>query len=232
MAGEMENSVQVIAIDGPVAAGKTVVGRRLAQRLGFDHLDTGNMYRAITWLALHQNVPVSDDEALGKLAEDNPIGLDGQGVDHVVIGGHRLGPQLRASEITGQVSLVSKVSPVRRALVRQQRELASKGNIVMIGRDIGTVVLPNADLKVYLRASAEGRAKRRWLEMQAQGSDVSLQQVLQETQARDEIDSGREDSPLMQAHDAFLLDTDGLDVEQVVDRIMQRIQHMSGASRP
>ncbi len=228
----MENIVQVIAIDGPVAAGKTVVGRSLAQRLGCDHLDTGNMYRAITWLALHENVAVSDDEALGKLAEDNPIGLDGHDVDHVVVGSHRLGPQLRAPEVTGQVSLVAKVSPVRRALVRQQRELAGKGNIVMIGRDIGTVVLPDADLKVYLQASAEGRAKRRWLEMQEQGSDVSFQQVLRETQARDEIDTGREDSPLMQAKDAFLLDTDGLDVEQVVDRIMQRIRDISRASRP
>ena len=227
----MGDAVQVIAIDGPVAAGKTVVGRRLAQRLGFDHLDTGNMYRAITWLALHKNVPVSDDEALGELAEDNPIGLDGRDVDHVVIGTHRLGPQLRVPEVTGQVSLVSKVSAVRRALVRQQRELASKGNIVMIGRDIGTVVLPNADLKVYLQASAEGRARRRWLEMREQGSEVSFQQVRRETQARDEIDTGREDSPLIPAHDAFLLDTDGLDVEQVVNRIMQRIQTMSGASR-
>ena len=227
----MENTVQVIAIDGPVAAGKTVVGRSLAQRLGFSHLDTGNMYRAITWLAQHENVPVSDEEALGKLAEDNPIGLDGQDSDHVIVGSHRLGPQLRAPEVNGQVSLVAKVSAVRRALVRQQRELASKGNIVMIGRDIGTVVLPNADLKVYLQASAEGRAKRRWREMKEQGADVSFQQVLQETQARDEIDSGREDSPLMQAQDAFLLDTDGLDVEQVVDKIVQRIHDISGAGQ-
>ena len=227
----MENTVRVIAIDGPVAAGKTVVGRRLAQRLGFDHLDTGNMYRAITWLAQHENIAVSDEEALGKLAEDNPIGLDAQDSDHVIVGSHRLGPQLRAPEVTGQVSLVAKVSPVRRALVRQQRDLAGKGNIVMIGRDIGTVVLPDADLKVYLQASAEGRARRRWLEMQEQSPDVSFQQVLQETQARDEIDTGREDSPLIPARDAFLLDTDGLDVEQVVDRIMQRIQGISGAGR-
>ncbi len=225
----MEQTVQVIAIDGPVAAGKTVVGRSLAQRLGFDHLDTGNMYRAITWLALNQNVAVSDEEALGKLAEANPIGLDGQNGDAVLVGGHRLGPQLRAPEVTGQVSLVAKVSPVRRALVRQQRELAGKGKIVMIGRDIGTVVLPDADLKVYLQASAEGRARRRWLEMQEQGADVSFQQVLQETEARDEIDTGREDSPLVPAKDAFLLDTDGLGVEQVVDRIVQRIRDISGA---
>ena len=113
------------------------------------------MYRAITWLALRQNVPVSDDEALGRLAERNPIRLDGQDGDRVLVGSHRLGQELRAPEVTGQVSLVAKVSSVRRALVRQQRELAGKGNIVMVGRDIGTVVLPDADLKVYLRASAE-----------------------------------------------------------------------------
>ncbi len=228
MTGEKGNTVQVVAIDGPVAAGKTVVGRRLAQRLGFQYLDTGNMYRAITWMALRRKVSVSDEEALGKLAEDNPIGLDGQDVDHVAIGSHRLGPHLRAPEVNRQVSLVAKVSAVRRALVRQQRQLGSQGNIVMIGRDIGTVVLPDADLKVYLQASAEGRARRRWLEMREQDETVSFQQVLRETQARDEIDTGREDSPLMQAHDAFLLDTDGLDVEQVVDRIMQRILDISG----
>ena len=168
----MENTVRVIAIDGPVAAGKTVVGRRLAQRLGFDHLDTGNMYRAITWLAhCIENIAVSDEEALGKLAEDNPIGLDAQDVRPCELSAATgWGPQLRAPEVTGQVSLVAKVSPVRRALVRQQRDLAGKGNIVMIGRDIGTVVLPDADLKVYLQASAEGRARRRWLEMQEQSA--------------------------------------------------------------
>ena len=231
MTGEKGNAVQVIAIDGPVAAGKTVVGRRLAQRLGFQHLDTGNMYRAITWLALRLEVAISDEEALGKLAEDNPIRLDGQDADHVLVGSHRLGPQLRSPEVNRQVSLVAKVSAVRRALVRQQRQLAGEGKIVMVGRDIGTVVLPTADLKVYLQASAEGRAERRWLEMQEQGADVPLQQVLQETQARDEIDTGREDSPLMPAGDAFVLDTSGLEIEQVIEGIMQRIQDISGGSR-
>ena len=231
MTDEERNAVQVIAIDGPVAAGKTVVGRSLARRLGFQHLDTGNMYRAITWLALRLEAPVSDEEALGKLAEDHPVGLDGQDGDRVLVGSHRLGAQLREPEVTANVSLVAKVSAVRRALVRQQRQLAGEGNIVMIGRDIGTVVLPTADLKVYLQASVEGRARRRWLEMREQGADVPLQQVLQETQARDEIDTGREDSPLMPAGDAFVLDTGNLEVEQVVDRIMQRIQDISGGSR-
>ena len=227
MTDEERNAVQVIAIDGPVAAGKTVVGRRLAQRLGFRHLDTGNMYRAITWLALYENVPVSDEEALGKLAEDHPVRLDGQDDDRVLVGSHRLGKQLQAPEVNGQVSLIAKVSAVRRALVRQQRQLASEGNIVMIGRDIGTVVLPTADLKVYLQASAEGRAQRRWAEMRERGETVAFEQVLRETKTRDEIDTGREDSPLTPAKDAFVLDTGALGIEQVVDSIMQRLQGIS-----
>ena len=231
MTGEMGDAVQVIAIDGPVAAGKTVVGRRLAQRLGFKHLDTGAMYRAITWLALYENVPISDEEALGKLAEDHPVRLDGQDGEQVLVGSHRLGQQLRAPEVNGQVSLVAKVSAVRRALVRQQRRLASEGDIVVIGRDIGTVVLPEADLKVYLLASAEGRAQRRWAEMRERGETVAFEQVLRETKARDEIDTGRDDSPLKPAKDAFVLDTGDLGIEQVVDRIMQRIQGISGGSQ-
>ena len=124
------------------------------------------------------------------------------------------------------------MSPVRRALVDQQRILAAEGNIVMVGRDIGTVVLPKADLKVFLAASPENRARRRWREMSDQGQGVPFQQVLQETKARDEIDTGREDSPLTPAGDAFVLDTEELTVEQVVERIFERIRELTGASEP
>ena len=214
----------MIAIDGPVAAGKTAVGRELARTLGFSYLDTGIMYRAITWLALHSGIPIEDQTSLGELARANPVGLVGDEGDRVSVSGHSLGPELRDSSVEGNVSVVSKAPPVRRELVAQQRRIASQGKIVMIGRDIGTVVLPDADLKVYLTASAENRAQRRWLEMRDRGQPVELETVMSQTLARDEIDSNREDSPLKPARDAWELNTDGLDIEQVVRKIIARCE--------
>ena len=210
-----------------MAAGKTVVGRALAQRLGFKYLDTGVMYRAITWLALERNVAIDDENALAALAEAHPVRLESNDSDRVLVGGRSVGVELKESRVTGTVSLVARISSVRRALVLQQRLLGSEGSIVMVGRDIGTVVLPNADLKIYLSASLELRARRRWQEMVDQGQSVELQQVVEETRARDEMDSRRADSPLMPAPDAFLLDTGCLDVDQVIDRIMGRIGDLS-----
>ncbi len=218
----MAREISVIAIDGPVAAGKTVVGRELARTLGFGYLDTGIMYRAITWLALNHGITVDDETSLGELARSYPLGLMGEDSNQVLVDGHTLGPELRDSTVNRNVSIVSKASPVRRELVAQQRNTAAQGKIVMIGRDIGTVVLPDADLKVYLTASPEKRAQRRWQEMQDRGEAVELLTVLRETIARDEIDSGRDDSPLKPADDAWELNTDGLDIRQVVQKIVDR----------
>ncbi len=223
---QLVRGINVIAIDGPVAAGKTAVGRGLAQSLGFTSLDTGILYRAITWLALHTGISVEDENSLGELARNNPISLDGEDGNRVSVACNSLGPELREPLVEGNVSLVSKVSPVRRELVRQQREIAAQGKIVMIGRDIGTVVLPDADLKVYLIASPENRAQRRWQEMQKRGQIVELETVLSETLARDDIDSNRDDSPLKPAKDAWQLDTDCLNVEQVVQKIVARVKSL------
>ncbi len=218
----MAREISVIAIDGPVAAGKTVVGRELARALGFGYLDTGIMYRAITWLALNHGTTLDDETSLGELARSYPLGLMGEDSNQVLVDGYTLGPELRDSTVNRNVSIVSKASPVRRELVAQQRNAAAQGKIVMIGRDIGTVVLPDADLKVYLTASPEKRAQRRWQEMQDRGEAVELLTVLRETIARDEIDSGRDDSPLKPADDAWELNTDGLDIRQVVQKIVDR----------
>ena len=218
----LAREISVIAIDGPVAAGKTVVGRELARALGFGYLDTGIMYRAITWLALNHGITVDDETSLGELARSYPLGLMGEDSNQVLVDGHTLGPELRDSTVNRNVSIVSKASLVRRELVAQQRNTAAQGKIVMIGRDIGTVVLPDADLKVYLTASPEKRAQRRWQEMQDRGEAVELLTVLRETIARDEIDSGRDDSPLKPADDAWELNTDGLDIRQVVQKIVDR----------
>jgi len=162
----------VITIDGPVAAGKTVVGRTLARHLGFNYLDTGNMYRAITWLAIKSNIPVGDSAALEKLAAENPVRITSPEGDEVEVGGHRVGTCLRTPEVNSRVSLVSQVSGVRQAMVAQQRTLAENGNMVMVGRDIGTVVVPGSELKIYLTASAQIRAHRRWQELRDQGQGL------------------------------------------------------------
>ncbi len=221
--------VSVIAIDGPVAAGKTVVGRKLAQQLGFRYLDTGVMYRAITWLSLQREIPAEDEEALGQLARDNPIRLQGQDSDKVLICGAQVGPELRDPSVDRRVSLVSQVSQVRRALVQQQRALAKEGKIVLVGRDIGTVVLPDADLKIFVTASLEERARRRWRDQLAQRTETDYQQVLEETRARDDLDSHRADSPMKPAEDAWQVSTEGLSVDQVVNLILRRAQELPKA---
>ena len=218
----------MIAIDGPVAAGKTAVGRELARTLGFGYLDTGIMYRAITWLALKNGISVDDPGSLGELARANPLEMLGDDSGRVSVAGHTLGPELRSPSVDSSVSAVSTASPVRKELVAQQRQTATNGKIVMIGRDIGTVVLPNADLKVYLTASPENRAQRRWREMRDRGEEVELHTVLSETLARDKKDTNRDDSPLKPANDAWELNTDGLDVQQVVRKIIDRAKNAGG----
>ena len=218
----MPPGVSVIAIDGPAAAGKTAVGRILARTLDFAYLDTGIMYRAVTWLALDRGISVTDTVSLGEIARANPLGFVASDDTKVMVAGLTLGPELREPAVDRSVSEVSKASEVRSELVAQQRGVAAKGKIVMIGRDIGTVVLPDADLKVYLTASPEVRAQRRWQEMQDRGQSVELLTVLSETVARDRIDSGRMDSPLKPAEDSWELNTDGLEIQQVVQQIVDR----------
>lgn len=200
--------------------------------MGFKYLDTGVMYRAVTWLALERKVSTDNEEALAALAEAHPVRLASGSSDRVVIGGHIVGPELRDARVTGAVSLVSRVPSVRRALVRQQRLLGDEGNIVMAGRDIGTVVLPGADLKLFMSAPVEARAKRRWQEMRELGHEVELDQVLRETRARDETDSQRGDSPLVAAPDSISVDTGHLSVDQVVEKVLEKVYQQFEWSGP
>lgn len=201
-----------IAIDGPVASGKSAIGRMLAQRLGYRFVDTGAMYRALTWLALDRGIDLADEQALVDLALQADIKLDSQGV---VIDGHDVTSLLRALEVEKGVSLVARVPGVRQVLVAKQRQMAQGGAVVMAGRDIGTVVLPDAELKLYLAASAEERARRRYLE--SNGADY--EEVLAELKRRDRIDSERALAH-QPASDARIIETDGLGVDQVLARIM------------
>lgn len=214
----------VIAIDGPAASGKSTAGEAVAARLGYLYFDTGAMYRAVTWLALAQGVPVSDEAQVTALAEAAQIDVlpavedDGRQYT-VLVDGQDVTWAIREPAVANNVSRVSAYPGVRAALVVQQRRLAARGRIVMVGRDIGTVVLPNAPLKVYLDASAEERARRRWLEEQARGGARAYEAVLDEVRRRDEIDSTRAVAPLRPADDAVILDSTALTIEQVVEQV-------------
>ena len=223
----MSGNISVVAIDGPVAAGKTVVGLALARRLGFRYLDTGIMYRAVAWLSLQRATSLDDVEEMGALASSNPVTLDGGDSGRVMIGGFSVGPELRSPDVDRHASIVSQVSQVRRALVDQQRVIASEGRIVMAGRDIGSVVLPNADLKIFISASLEERARRRHAEQVARGVNSTLEQVVEETRNRDDRDTQRADSPLVQAPDSWVICTDHLNVEDVVDMVLDRVGQVS-----
>jgi len=230
---QLTGQAGIIAIDGQAAAGKTAVGRELAYRLGFPFLDTGIMYRAITWLALRQSVAIVDETGLAKLASNctmRPIGTDGKGIH---LNNFQLVHELRSAQVDEHVSLVARVPSVRRELVRQQRNIAAQsrqesGGIVMVGRDIGTVVLPDADLKVYMVASPQVRAQRRFDELASQGQAADYQQILANVLSRDQIDSERDDSPLTQAADAVVIDTSELTINQVVEKMLDQLGSLAG----
>ncbi len=206
----------IIAIDGPVASGKSAIGRMLAQQLGYRFVDTGAMYRALTWLTLDRGIDLADEGALVDLVLQADIQLDSQ---RVVIDGHDVIPMLRLPEVEKGVSLVARVLGVRQVLVARQRQMAQGGAMVMAGRDIGTVVLPDAELKLYLAASVEERARRRYLESMPDGEEASYQHVLAELERRDRIDSERALAH-QPASDARIIETDGLGIDQVLARIM------------
>lgn len=199
----------IVAIDGPAGAGKSTVARRLAERLGFRYLDTGAMYRAVTWLALQRALDLEDGLALGVLAEGHPVDLDEEG--SVRIADTDVTVEIRQAEIDRLVPVVARHPDVRAVMRRRQRELADLGNAVIEGRDIGTVVAPDADVKVYLNADQNIRAERR----QAERPDIGGDALATDLRLRDESDAAR----MQPADDADLIDTTHLDVEDVVDRI-------------
>jgi len=212
---------RLIAIDGPVAVGKTSVGSLLARRLGYVFFDTGMLYRAFTWKVLKSGISANDKNKLCHLASASKFDFvpSQEGYLSPLVDGEDISPELLRPEIEKQVSLISKVAGVRQALVSEQRNLAQRGNVVMAGRDIGTVVLPWAELKIFLTASTEERAKRRYNELLEQGENSSLERVLVELKRRDEMDIHRTVSPLKPAVDAIIINTENLSLEKVVEKI-------------
>lgn len=214
-----------IAVDGSAASGKSTIGRRLAAALGYPFLDTGIMYRAITAAALQRGIDPADAEALGRLARSVTVDVHpGHPADgdpsRIFIDGRDITDELRNPEVEEAVSIVSQAPGVREAMVARQREIAGEQPIVMAGRDIGTVVLPGAGLKLYLDASVEERARRRHQEFERLGRDASHEAVLEDLRRRDQIDSERELSPLRPADDATIINTDGLTLDEVLQKAL------------
>lgn len=218
----MTNSA-IIAIDGPAGAGKSTVTRQVAMRLGLVYLDTGAMYRAVTWLLQSLNLPAQESKALQQALSDLELRLEAQqqGDQLVWVNGKNVTEQIRTAEITAGVSAVAALPSVRNALTAQQRRLGASGGLVAEGRDIGTAVFPNAELKVYLTATVAERARRRSADLIQRGLPLpDLQQLEQEINTRDQLDSTRAVAPLCKAADALELVSDGMSIEQVVQQIV------------
>ena len=210
----------VVAIDGPAGAGKSTVAKLAAKELGYTYIDTGAMYRAVAWKTLQQKADVTDALILD-VARDIDVRLAYQdGVTQVFVDGQDITGEIRTPEVSHIVSQVAALGPVREKMVDLQRRMATEGGVLMDGRDIATHVLPDADVKIFLTASIEERAQRRWKEMKEKGYDMSLAELQEDIAARDKADSEREISPLVQADDATLLDTTGLSIDEVVARIL------------
>jgi cytidylate kinase len=215
---------QAIAIDGPAASGKSTLGKKLAEALGYLYFDTGVLYRAVTWLALEKGVPIEDEAGVTALAQACEIDLlpasidDGRDND-VLVDGLEVTWAIRSPAVDANVSPVSAYPGVRAALSAQQRRIGLRGRVVMVGRDIGTVVLPEAGLKIYLEASAEQRARRRCAQQRQRGLPADYDEILAAVRQRDQIDSTRDVSPLRPAPDAVVVDSDKLDAEGVLELV-------------
>lgn len=225
VAGNAGNRQLVIAIDGPAGAGKSTVARAVAQALNYTYIDSGAMYRAIALAALRSGVQLEDEEAVAELARMVTVELKTTPTgNRILLDGEDVTEQLRAPDVAAAASPVAAIPGVRRRLVEQQRALARRGGVVMDGRDIGTVVLPDADVKLFLTASARERAKRRWLELQAAGHQVSLDDIQRDLEERDRRDTQRAVSPLRKADDAVEIDTTDKSVDEVVRQVLDIVR--------
>ena len=224
----------VVAIDGPVASGKSSVGKAAARTAGLRFLDTGIMYRAVTWLALGRGIVATDSDAVAELTARCRMELTQDDVDNsaITVDGKTLGDELMTTEVDRNVSAVSAVPAVRVELVKQQRQIATSGGIVMAGRDIGSVVLPEADLKLYIDAAPEERARRRYAQIVLADPGVLYDTVLADTLRRDWTDMERADSPLVAAADAVTIRTDAMDFEQTVSAVVAAIRSVAYCERP
>jgi len=215
----------IVAVDGPAGSGKSTVARILAKKAGLFYIDTGAMYRAFTLKAVHLGLDLEDEEALSKAAADLNIDLvpDKDGKLQVLLDGEDVSEDIRTQKLTNQVHYAARVAGVREQMVKRQRQIASGRQVVAEGRDIGTVVFPNADKKFYLDASSEVRARRRYKELEQKAGDPDLEAVKKDIEVRDARDKGRAVAPLKKAEDAVYIDTTDLSIDEVVDLIIKQL---------
>lgn len=223
---------EIIAIDGTAGSGKSTIGKLLADYLNYLFVDTGVMYRAVTLIALEKGIDISDELQVSHLAEGLDISIavpsvdDGRDCD-VIIGDRDVTWDIRNAAVDNHVSMVAAFPGVRKILSKKQREIGLQGDVVMMGRDIGTVILPEADLKIFLEASLEERANRRYRERVARGEKVDYESILSVMRERDQIDSNRDVAPLVAAADAIVIDTDGLSIDEVFNKILALRKNLS-----
>ncbi len=221
----------IIAIDGPVGSGKSTVARRVAELLGYTHLDSGAMYRAVAWKALCEHIPLDSPAQLAELASRLRIDLISQeGKQHVILDGEDITDLIRTTEVSHAASVVAVIPGVRQPLVSEQQRAGERGGVVMEGRDIGSVVFPHADLKIYLDASPEVRAERRWQELREKGEASDPLIVLANVRARDQRDRERKTSPLVRAADAVTVDNSAMDAEETARVIVLLAREQAGAA--
>lgn len=219
----------IIAIDGPAATGKSTTAKALAQRLAFTYLDTGAMYRAVTLLTLRKKIKISENSDLISLLERFDLRIEQhENKILVILNGEDVSDEIRRLDVTENVSEVSALSIVRKTLVKIQRKVANDQNCVVEGRDIGTVVFPNAEVKFYVVADYDVRAKRRLLDFKRLGEEKSIDNLIEEIKNRDKYDSERKDSPLLKANDAIEVDTTNMTIEQQVDTMYKKIKLIEG----
>jgi cytidylate kinase len=214
----------VIAIDGPSGAGKSTTARLLAERLGYIYIDTGAMYRSIGWKAKREGIDPEDEQGLAELCARTEVTIKKDNKNpKIFVDGIDVSGQIRTPDMGMMASAVSKSPAVRARLLTLQRDLGESGGVVMDGRDIGTVVFPNADMKFYLDATVDERGRRRFIELKAKGMDVDCEQITREIRERDRQDSGREIAPLRQADDALLIDSSAMSIDEVLNRMIAEI---------
>ncbi|HHV46695.1 MAG TPA: (d)CMP kinase [Tissierellia bacterium] len=218
----MENRRLVIAVDGPAGAGKSTIAKKVAQKLNIEYIDTGAMYRALTLKVIRSNVEIDNVEEILKIMESTSIEF----IDnHIYLDGTRVDEEIRENIINTKVSFIAKIKEVRQMMIKLQRKMAEYTNVIMDGRDIGTVVLPNANYKFFITASVEERAKRRYKELiEKNNENITYEKVLEEIKERDKIDSTRKIAPLKKSPDAYEIDTTNKTIEECVDEIINIIE--------
>jgi cytidylate kinase len=233
----MKKNGLVIAIDGPAAVGKSTMGKLIARELGFLYIDTGAIYRAITWKVLKNNINIKDEDMISNLISDTCITIERTNCKslndyyHIFVDGEDVTEEIRNPRIDQNVSQIARLPKIRKQLIYLQRKLAEKGNIVMEGRDIGSIILPQADIKFYFTASEEERIKRRYKELINKGYIIDYEVVKTQITKRDKIDSKRKYAPLIKAKDAILIDSTEKSIEEVKDKILKIIKNIENAGK-